>query len=249
MNIVCLMAVYQAEKTYPKVAQSLDQLDPPPTQYVFCENNSTDNTLGLISDFKAKKGILRLWFREDAPQLFGDAKWLMAIVRQFLLQRARQLDPDFAVFLDADVEVKSEDLIRRFTGRTEFDIVGGAYTSAYPDYMLLDAMRLNSAGGVKPITMLALREGQVLDVDGVGGGCMCIKRKVLQDRRINFHPIARLSPRTTLSEDFAYCVEAKRLDYHVGLNTTVRLSHQGSFEPTRRSWHYDDAGVPIRFTY
>jgi hypothetical protein len=49
----------------------------------------------------------------------GSSRWVLGgfetigLVRQFLLQRARQLNPDYALFLDADMVIKSRDLLRR----------------------------------------------------------------------------------------------------------------------------------------
>jgi glycosyltransferase involved in cell wall biosynthesis len=69
--IVCLIPIYQGEATFSKSADSLLSLDPQPDLYVFCENNPTDNSLKLISEFEAKKEIIRLWFRQDVPEVLG----------------------------------------------------------------------------------------------------------------------------------------------------------------------------------
>jgi len=93
-----------------------------------------------------------------------------------------------------------------------------------------------------------ITEGGVLDVDGVGFGCVLIKRKVLEDRRIWFDPAyARLDgAEKTLEpndpppifrfhtkpngdcecgEDFGFCWQARKLGYSVKLDTRIFLGH------------------------
>ncbi|MGA8856733.1 MAG: glycosyltransferase [Candidatus Bathyarchaeia archaeon] len=125
MRTVLLMPCKQAAGSLPNgVLDALLKLDPQPDLYVFCENNSTDRTLKWLADFPRPKEIIRLWFRDNALSSCRLPGELVAVVRDLLLQRARQLEADFAILMDADIMVHTRDLIPRLTSRAG-DIVGG----------------------------------------------------------------------------------------------------------------------------
>ena len=109
MKTVLAMPVRQVESTLPRVFEALSTLDPQPGRYLFLENNSSDNTLNLLREFDAPKEIIRLWFLDgfEVPDSWAG----VSIARHFLLKRARQLNPDFTLFLDADVIPSRSDLI------------------------------------------------------------------------------------------------------------------------------------------
>ena len=237
------------------MASALYRLDPQPDLYVFTENNSTDGTFNLIQRFDRPKKVIRLQFPNEAarsgclrsdnhPETVHD---IIGAIRQILLQVARQLDPDFAVFLDSDVRVMTHDLIPRLTRwGDKADIIGGpvprptftrpAGTSLPPSivrvFAALDFNWLMSSQ--RPLVEI----GEQLVV---GAGCMCLPRQVIQDRRLNFYPClqddlppdsplvkydASLDPRLAhYPEDVAFCLHARNLGYRVALDWSIFLDH------------------------
>lgn len=58
------------------------------------------------------------------------------------------------------------------------------------------------------------------EVYTVGFECLCMSKTIIQDKRLNFHPVLPLC-----SEDFSYLIKAQRLGYKVYLDATCQLLH------------------------
>jgi glycosyltransferase involved in cell wall biosynthesis len=245
-RVVVLIPTYNSARFWPEVSERLLRLDPQPDLYIFAENNSTDKTLQLISKFNRPKEIIRLWFRDDALDFLETRFDPVAIVRQFLLQRTRQLDPDFAIFLDSDILVESEDLIPRLTRWVDrvdtpgMILVGGPYPRLLPDGK---GVRVAAISGWWEDDSLPWRESlmhrPILEpVNVCGTGCMCLPRRLIQDVRLNFYPVktseyeseelkqilVRLK-QSNVAEDVAYCYRARALGAYTALDWSVYLDH------------------------
>ena len=126
------MPVYQAGRYLDQILFKLRKMDPQPDRYIFAENNSTDRTLQILTKMHEPKEIIRTWYRADALDALETEYDLIGIERELLLTRARQVNPDFAVFLDSDIMVHDIDLLDRLTyWKNTADIVGGPYLRGY----------------------------------------------------------------------------------------------------------------------
>jgi GT2 family glycosyltransferase len=252
-NVIVLIPIYQMKTVFSKVSQFLYELNPQPSQYVLLENNSTDGTLNEVSKFEKPHEIIRLWFK-DNPCFDGSyytAHEIIAIVRQMLLDRARKLNVDFAIFLDADIAPLTTDTVESLTGwGDKADIIGGPYLRPFPNEVLLDAFWRSSVPGHWTMRRTAKLAVQPLeDVAIVGGGCMCLTRKILEDKRMNFWP-RNLKWIPDYSEDHAFCLDALDFGYKVALDTTVELSHGVYEDPNRQKpWMLGVDGKPLKFSY
>jgi hypothetical protein len=237
------MPANDAAKTLPHVLEALRDLCPQPDRYIFVENNSTDETLGLLWKFPRPKEVIRLWFRPDLLAWSMDPYEGIARVRQVLLNRARHLKVDNAIFLDADVKPLSRNLIERLTAPSDYDILGGPY----PDPVnpinynaVVDGAEIGRPGGAVTCSSgPVFKHWPFLEAIAVGGGCMRISRKLLQDRRVNFHPVyanrgsIAFSESMYITEDYGYCISARDFGYRVALDLTLVLTHQHAM-PYRR---------------
>ena len=246
MGIIIAIPIYRAAKFFLKTAISLKQLYPQPQHYVFCENNSPDNTLKLVTNLFPRQKLIRLWFQDRALDKLETAFDLIAIIRQTLLTRLRQLDPDYAVFLDSDVLPLQHDLLTRLTRNVGVgrDIVGGFYVRPYPQGWFAAALWKSPLEGKFKLRSHASKKfGQV---EAVGGGCMCISRRVLQDRTLNFYPID--IPNS--SEDYGYCLKAKQRGYKVWLDASIKLKHYVTQEHVDgKAWRLGEDGKRLPFSY
>lgn len=217
VKTLVLIPVYNSSKTLPQLLSSLYSLDPQPEKFVFAENNSSDDTLEVIKQFKLPSKIIRVWFSEDAAMKSQNRYEPIAHIRQLLLTYARRFDPDYAIFLDSDVIPKTKSLIQNLTSWNK-DIVGGAYLRLFPSGVWLASKWKNpddSGYSFRKKTSLPLEE-----VALTSGGCLCLSRKIIQDRSMNFYPV-----RDGASEDFGYCLDAQEKGYIVYLDGVVQLDH------------------------
>jgi len=65
-------------------------------------------------------------------------------------------------------------------------------------------------------------------------GCLCLSRRVVQDKRVNFYPL-----RADASEDFGYCLWARDLGYKVYLDSTLELHHLIPKRIPKKPWLFD----------
>jgi hypothetical protein len=214
LSVILLVATYNSSNRFEQWAEFIYQLRPKPDLVIFAENNSTDNTLELLRNFKLPHEIIRVNFVADV-QLHLGPYGAISNIRDLLLTRARQLNPDYAIFVDDDVFIFSVDAIKRLTSWKK-DIVGGAYLRDFPEGLYI-ASKWNVEG--KPF-MRDWVEQSLEEVTMTSGGCMCLSRKVLQDRRLHFSPVEE-----DKSEDFGFCWLARTLGYTVWLDGITKIGH------------------------
>jgi len=214
--VILLVPVFNVSKRFKEWAECIYNLKPKPNKVIFAENNSKDNTLELIKDFKLPHEIIRVWFKDDAQQVLGPYANI-ANIRQLLLTKARSIDPDYAIFVDDDVFIMSTDAIKTIISYKK-DIVGGAYLRWYPEgTFLASKWRLHN-------DQIQLRDWvdlPIQEVEMTSGGFLCLSRRIIQDENMDFYPIKD----NESSEDYGYCVLAKKYNYKTYLNGTIKLEH------------------------
>jgi len=202
---------------------------------IFCENNSTDKSLELLYTFSNKSDILteviRFWTVDPKTLSFKQCYDIIAHARQLLLTRARQLDPDFAIFLDSDILVESTDLIEDMTTAPN-SILGGAYLREFPEGRHI-ATLFKSPDRTKNRLRDYLKY-PLEEVLATSAGCMSIPRRILQDRRVNFYPLLE-----GYAEDFGYCKQARDVGYRIYLDGTIKLTHR--IRGKWKAWNIDYA--------
>lgn len=205
----------------------MDELDPQPDKYVFLENNSEDDTLTILTEWRKKHSaeIIRLWFREDAVQILGQKYGIIGLVRQMLLDRARKLDVDYAVFVDDDIYIQYSDFITRITAWKKH-LVGVPYPVLTGDHGLRLSPVWHNLG---PNRRKLPRKVKTVchefeEVFAIGGGIMCISRKLLMDTRVNFLPLSFGKPKP-FAEDIGYCHVAKKHGYKTYVDGSMLVGH------------------------
>jgi GT2 family glycosyltransferase len=234
MKTLILIPVYNCGKTLSAFFSFLYKLDPQPDLYVFAENNSVDSTLDRVWKFKRPRKIIRLWFRKDASIVCESPYDPIANVRQMLLTFARRYDPDYAIFLDSDVYPRSRELIDNLTLWSK-DIVGGAYLRVFPEGLWL-ASKWEALGYPKRYALRREVRQPLEEPLMTSAGCLCLSRKIIQDKRINFYPITEKDA----SEDFGYCLQARDYGFKVYLDGATDLRHQIPKKIPFKPWTFDN---------
>ena len=217
VDTILLVPTYNRADMLPTFFSYLYRLKPQPSKTVFAENNSKDETVQKVMEFRRAKELIRVWFRDDVVMTADNRYEVIAHIRQLLLTRARQLDPDYAIFLDDDVFVLDKDMIEKLTSH-RLDVVGGPYLRCFPWGIFLASIWKDPDGKLRSWDT---PPSPLEEVELQSAGVMCLSRKVIQDRRANFYPIIS----KTSSEDFNYCRQLKTLGYKIWLDGTVKLKH------------------------
>jgi GT2 family glycosyltransferase len=218
MRFVIAEAVHNCASYLKLQFPYLENLDPCPDLVLFCENNSPDDTFEVLQDCPLPFEVIKYHFRDDAASLFVNPYSLIAIARQFLLQRARSLDPDFLFFLDGDVIPVSHDCLGTLSSYGR-DIVGGSYLRLFPE-----GVRLASKWYSPSRRVFYLKELPDRDLDTpvyTSAGALMLSSRIVQDRRLEFFPLWD----DETSEDFGFCLKASKLGYQTFLDCTARFVH------------------------
>ena len=222
MKVVWVVSFYNSAHLLPLFFKCLKRLSPQPDLYLFTENNSTDRTLAMLANVKAPHEIIRLWFAKDAiARTNGEVP--LALTRQTVLARLRQLKPDYAFFCDSDVLVHSHDAIPCLISY-DYDLVGASVARFFPEGLALAVKWQRKDGSYQLRTHLDFPFDDTIAM--VGFGLVCIKDEVLQDKRINFYPLLpALSPDGTTGNDFGYCIRMKQHGYKIAIEGLVDAEH------------------------
>jgi hypothetical protein len=241
LRTIVAMPVYRAAHYWDQVASFLYRLDPQPDLWLFAENNSPDDTLRRLQRFHRPKEILQPKFtREELAN--AKAYDIIGKVRQMLLDRARELNPDYLLFLDSDIRVFSTHLLWDMTLRGK-DILGGPYARPFPQGLFLAA--LWSSSGPKGFELHRRATRPMERVAAVGGGCMLLSQRLIQDRRVNFIPVPENS-----SEDYGFCLTAAKYGYESWLDGTIGLLHWVTSHHIKgKAWQVDEQLRPMPFPY
>lgn len=240
-KVIVLIPTHNNENILPVWFNFLYKLNPQPTEYAFAENNSHDDTLKLIGKFKQPNKLIRVWFKKK-PIGKGESYYTtIAHIRQLLLTYARRSNCDYAVFLDTDIFPATTDLISHMINWNA-DIVGGKYMRFFPEGLFIASYwKSGKKFRLKPFTALPFEE-----VECTSAGCLCLSKKVIQDRRVNFYPIFGAF---NTSEDFGYCRQARARGYKVYLDSLVDVRHFCPTDKTANPWTFGLGNKPLPFRY
>jgi len=241
-TVIALIPTYNHAPILRSCLKHLERLNPPFDKYVFCENNSTDETLEVIKNFNHPKELIRLWFRKDANKVLGNPYELIGIISQMLLTKARQLNPDYAIIIADDVFVLTESLIDQMISRRK-DVVGAPYLRRFPEGLYLGTKWKRK--GMKGVWFKQQCMG-FQEVYVTSGGCLCLSRKIIQDRRVNFMPII-WNDKEKVADDFGYCKRARNAGYKIYLDCAIKVGHVVD-SSNSKPWEIKD-GKYVDFEY
>lgn len=225
MKVILLVPMYNCSDIIDDWTKYILQLDPKPDKIIFCENNSNDSTLEKLINFPYPHEVIRFYTREPREIPFSNAYDIIAHARQLLLTKARKIDPDYAIFIDSDILIKSEDVITSLTD-WNVDVVGGAYLRWFPEGLHVASLWKSPKWNYMPWRLYTAKgfnqmKKAIQEVYATSAGCLCLSRKVIQDRRLDFYPIPK-----GYSEDFGYCHKARQLGYKIWLDGITILTHR-----------------------
>jgi hypothetical protein len=139
------------------------------------------------------------------------------------------------MFLDDDVIPPGDAFYR--LARHGLDIVSGLYYRRHEPVCPV-AMTIDSQGQPQWVTSWN-PPNSLVEVDLVGAGCLIIHRRVLEampkpwfEWEIGKETSTSPKTRNAMSEDFTFCLHAKRAGFKVHLDTSIRCEHIGLGQAT-----------------
>jgi hypothetical protein len=112
------------------------------------------------------------------------------------------------------------------------DFVGGAYLRLFPNGMFIASKWATPDG--KGVMMKKKVNVPLTEPNVTSAGCLCLSRKKVQDKRVNFYPLIEGA-----SEDFGYCLQARNFGYKVYLDGIIRLHHAIPRKIPKKAWLFD----------
>jgi glycosyltransferase involved in cell wall biosynthesis len=236
MNVV-LVPTRNSSALLPPFLSRLSKLEDV-DRVVFFVNNLDDDTADILRKWDGEV-IERMW-PTDYVRRLDSVYGPIAVARQILLNRARALKADFALFLDDDIWVDTADAIDilRTWG---YDIIGGTYARVFPDGICIAAKWMDPI--TRKVSIISDPYDILMHPFVVGGGCMGLSRGAIEDRHLNFFPLA--GPQW--AEDFGYCVKARARGYTIALDNLVHLTH--NLRPSSRELKPWSAGATLDWKY
>ena len=153
----------------------------------------------------------------------------------------------WVMFLDDDV-IPPNDVFARLVRHSQ-DVVSGLYYRRQEPICPV-AMKLDDKGVAQWVTQWSPPEC-LLDVDLVGAGCLLIHRRVLEGMPAPWFEweIGKAEPvtprgRGAMSEDFAFCMNAKRAGFRVCLDTSIRCEHVGLGQASSQDGSFRPSSLP-----
>jgi hypothetical protein len=175
---------------------------------------------------------------------------LITMARNALVSEFLKTDATELLFIDADVVVKPDDILRLMAQSSGKDITAGAYPRRLKEKKFFADLYWTEDGDVE-------MDGSMLRVERVGTGFMMIQRHVLETM-VAAHPEWKYEDKKGdsyavfdftlkdghyLGEDYLFCDRARELGFTVHIDAEISLPHIGSMEFT--SNFAEEAVMPL----
>ena len=142
-------------------------------------------------------------------------------IRNLIAEWGKNFDYLFCV--DSDISFAPDTLLKLLNHNQ--NIVAGIYIQRKPGLHIIEAYK----GGVN-IPYSEIKGKGLVEVDGVGFGCVLIKSEVLKRMSYpHFVYKSALDHRFTHSEDVYFCGKAKELGYKVYIDPSILCDHHGNW--------------------
>jgi len=165
--------------------------------------------------------IINIPFCKDAVKKLGYVYDTIAIVRQIGLEYARKHNYDYIWFNDDDNYPLTPNMFELLTEHPDKYLVGVPYSRVYPE-----GVYLACKWGTIQRGRYILKKVPNYPIDFpimISGGAMLIPKRIIQDTRLNFYPIHK---EYGSSEDYGYCLAARKLGYLCLLDCRVKMHHE-----------------------
>jgi len=265
-----LVPCHNVAHLLPYFFNCLKRLNPTPETIVFSVHNITDKTTEMLRAFELEGCKIELLelpdFPKDFAKKYGEFEH-MAITRQKLWERAREINPEWVFMIDADMFVLTQNALDILSGWNKDFVVTAQFHRALHYEGVQVFVSAKFLDGTRPkilAAILTLNNGLVVArpigkinaiYDNVqwAGGFYCFSQTLLQDRRLNWHPIIEMTEQEKkqnlyyqqAAEDCSFCHKARELGYKIYLDGLVINDHV-IIDPTKpkKAWNTPNYEFP-----
>ena len=175
-------------------------------------------------------------------QIFMSRGMPIDVSRETMVKTALDAGFEWIFFLDSDVILPDKCIENLFSHNLPF--VCGMYKAKKPGGFFWGAwMKVKTPEGTEAFAPIATWTGRTVEVDVVGAGCMLVHRSVFGKIKETyphlplFYWAKERNPRVLdemglpdplmrdVSEDFWFCLLAKKCGFHVVIDTDVKCKH------------------------
>lgn len=144
------------------------------------------------------------------------------IVNEFL----KNYKSDYLFFLDSDmVLIDEETFLSRLLRLIKTCDIASAL-SFKKNYPFVPTMYRHC--GEKYMFIEDWKQGEILEVDGIGMACCLIKRKVFETIPPPWFEYKEIGPKEYLSEDLTFCKKANKFGFKIKVDTGLIAGHVGA---------------------
>ena len=156
--------------------------------------------------------------------------------KQIMYKKFLESDCDYFFNVDADIYFYDLDIspIDILISNNK-DIIGGIYVCKKfpfrPAHRPLDLQKQYEEKGEFPEDYIFKIPKEVHEVQWLAGGCMLIKREVIEKLMKKFlvPNLPMTYKKEYLSEDFGFCQRSRELGYKIYADPRIKLGHQGPY--------------------
>ncbi len=177
-------------------------------------------TFKSIYDLEIPQG-----YSVDFQYSFG---YNVAQVRNKLCDIAITEKYDYVFWVDSDI-VLPKNALKKLLSHNE-NIVAGWYRQKIVEEIIPEVFLSNDGNGTKRAKLKEIQNKGVIEVGGIGFGCVLSKVNVLKKIGYpQFEYFNALDHSNTISEDSDFCTKAIKNGYKIKLDTSLCCNHIGNF--------------------
>ncbi len=180
--------------------------------------------------------------KPKGTEVLHDSMSLVYIARERIIGHAIKNNFTHVMFIDSDMVFPRHTLIDLLA--VNLDIVGALAFQRKPPYTPCVYKKLRfGAPGESQTEPLTEYDRGVIEVEGIGMGCTLIKTQVFID--IYKRGVPCFQPLLGYGEDMSFCLQARKSNYKIFVNTTIQAGHIGKricTEETYRAWQANEVG-------
>lgn len=134
---------------------------------------------------------------------------------------------DYMMWVDSDIVLPSNTLMKLYGHQK--DCVGGIYIQRKHGETTPEVYLPTEHGGMRNATVKEVQEPRLMEVAGIGFGCVLTSNKLLKKIGYpQFEYKSTLDFKDTVSEDVDFCVKANKNGFSVFADTSIRCDHIGA---------------------